>query len=140
MKKLRQAVRAVTSLTAARQWLSEILDKTHLSEEQVGEYTGQNKDIRPVTAATYNILTWRSKKNENYPHLELFDRRNWGLIIYDEVHLLPAPVFQVTAGLQARRRLGLTATLVREDGREDEVFALIGPKKVDVPPSLREID
>jgi DNA excision repair protein ERCC-3 len=121
-----------TNVTATRQWLAEILDKTHLSEDQVGEYTGQTKEIRPVTAATYNILTWRSKKDQNYPHLELFDRRNWGLIVYDEVHLLPAPVFQVTAGLQARRRLGLTATLVREDGREDEVFALIGPKKVDV--------
>ena len=122
-----------TNVTATRQWLAEVLDKTHLTEDQVGEYTGQSKDIRPVTAATYNILTWHSKKDQNYPHLEVFDRRNWGLIVYDEVHLLPAPVFQVTAGLQARRRLGLTATLVREDRREDEVFALIGPKKVDVP-------
>ncbi len=122
-----------TNITATRQWLAEILDKTHLSGEQVGEYSGATKEIRPVTAATYNILTWRSNSDQVFQHLELFDSRDWGLIIYDEVHLLPAPVFQVTAGLQARRRLGLTATLVREDGREDDVFALIGPKKVDVP-------
>jgi DNA excision repair protein ERCC-3 len=122
-----------TSVTATRQWIAELLDKTTLSGEAIGEYNGHTKDIRPVTIATYNILTWRADKTGRFAHLELFDQRDWGLIIYDEVHLLPAPVFQVTAGLQARRRLGLTATLVREDGREDDVFALIGPKKVDMP-------
>jgi len=122
-----------TSVTAARQWIAELLDKTSLTEEQIAEYTGDLKQVRPVTIATYQIMTWRPRKDGDYPHLELFDSRNWGLIVYDEVHLLPAPVFRVTAGLQARRRLGLTATLVREDGREDDVFALIGPKKADVP-------
>jgi DNA excision repair protein ERCC-3 len=122
-----------TSVTAARQWIAELIDKTTVPEEAIGEYSGHRKDIRPVTIATYNILTWRADKAGRFEHLELFDEREWGLIVYDEVHLLPAPVFQVTAGLQARRRLGLTATLVREDGREDEVFALIGPKKVDMP-------
>ncbi len=122
-----------TSVTATRQWMAELLDKTTLPEDTIGEYSSHTKDIRPVTIATYNILTWRAGRDQPFAHLELFDQRDWGLIIYDEVHLLPAPVFQVTAGLQARRRLGLTATLVREDGREDDVFALIGPKKVDVP-------
>jgi DNA excision repair protein ERCC-3 len=122
-----------TSVTATRQWVAELLDKTSLQADQVGQYNGSSKDVRPVTVATYNIMTWRARNDADFPHLQLFDQRNWGLIIYDEVHLLPAPVFQVTAGLQARRRLGLTATLVREDGREDDVFALIGPKKVDVP-------
>ncbi len=122
-----------TNSTSTRQWIDELLDKTSLSTDLIGEYSGQSKAIRPVTVATYNMLTWRSGRQEAFEHLALFDERNWGLIIYDEVHLLPAPVFQVTAGLQARRRLGLTATLVREDGREDDVFALIGPKKVDVP-------
>lgn len=122
-----------TSVTAVRQWIREILDRTTLHEDQVGEYTGQAKDVKPVTVATYQVLTHRESREGAFPHLELFDQRDWGLIVYDEVHLLPAPVFQVTAGLQARRRLGLTATLVREDGREDDVFALIGPKKADVP-------
>jgi DNA excision repair protein ERCC-3 len=122
-----------TNVTATRQWCSEVLDKTTLCEDQIGEYNGSHKDVLPVTVATYNIMTWRKSKNAPFKHLELFDQRDWGLIIYDEVHLLPAPVFQVTAGLQARRRLGLTATLVREDKREEDVFALIGPKKVDVP-------
>ena len=122
-----------TSTTATRQWQAELLDKTTLNEDQIGEYSGTTKEIRPVTIATYNILTWRASKDDEFAHLALFDQRNWGLIIYDEVHLLPAPVFQVTATIQARRRLGLTATLVREDGREDDVFALIGPKKADVP-------
>lgn len=122
-----------TSTTAVRQWIGELLDKTDLNEEQIAEYTGQHKDIRPVTVATYQILTHRESKDSDFTHLGLFDSRDWGLIIYDEVHLLPAPVFQVTATLQARRRLGLTATLVREDHREDDVFALIGPKKADVP-------
>jgi DNA excision repair protein ERCC-3 len=122
-----------TNVTATRQWISEILDKSTLHEDQIGEYNGSRKDVLPVTVATYNIMTWRESRDADFKHLQLFDQRSWGLIIYDEVHLLPAPVFQVTAALQARRRLGLTATLVREDGREDDVFALIGPKKVDVP-------
>ncbi len=122
-----------TSVTAVRQWIREILDRTTLQEDQVGEYTGEAKEVKPVTVATYQVLTHRASREGAFRHLELFDQRDWGLIVYDEVHLLPAPVFQVTAGLQARRRLGLTATLVREDGREDDVFALIGPKKADVP-------
>jgi len=127
-----------TGVTAARQWIAELLDKTRLHEDQIGEYTGSCKQIRPVTVTTYQILTWRANRDSDFPHLALFDERDWGLIVYDEVHLLPAPVFQVTATLQARRRLGLTATLVREDGREDDVFALIGPKKADMPWKLLE--
>lgn len=122
-----------TGVTAARQWIAELLDKTTLQEDQIGEYTGQCKDVRPVTVTSYQMMSWRKKSDGDFYHLALFDQRNWGLIVYDEVHVLPAPVFQVTAGLQARRRLGLTATLVREDGREDDVFALIGPKKADMP-------
>ena len=122
-----------TSITAVKQWHREILDKTDLSEDQIAEYTGETKDIAPVTLATYQILTHRPDKKEEFPHFKIFDQRDWGLIIYDEVHLLPAPVFRVTAQIQARRRLGLTATLVREDGREEDVFSLIGPKKYDVP-------
>jgi DNA excision repair protein ERCC-3 len=122
-----------TGITAVKQWRREILDKTDLTEEQVREYTGETKDIGPVTLATYQILTYRNDRNEEFPHFHLFDQRDWGLIIYDEVHLLPAPVFRVTAQIQARRRMGLTATLVREDGRESDVFSLIGPKKYDVP-------
>jgi len=122
-----------TGVTAARQWVAELLARTTLTEDQIGVYHGGEKDIRQVTVATYQILTHRKRRDAPFTHLDLFDRRDWGLIIYDEVHLLPAPVFQVTAELQARRRLGLTATLVREDGREEDVFALIGPKKADVP-------
>jgi DNA excision repair protein ERCC-3 len=122
-----------TSITAVKQWRREILDKTDLTEDDIAEYTGETKDIGPVTVATYQILTHRADKREEFPHFKLFDQRDWGLIIYDEVHLLPAPVFRVTAQIQARRRLGLTATLVREDGREEDVFSLIGPKKYDVP-------
>jgi DNA excision repair protein ERCC-3 len=153
-----------TSITAVKQWRREILDKSTLAEADVTEYTGETKDIGPVTIATYQIVTYRPGKRkkkgtvddtgevlsaeppveeapaepdsdspENYPHFKLFDQRDWGLIIYDEVHLLPAPVFRVTAQIQARRRLGLTATLIREDGRESDVFSLIGPKKYDVP-------
>jgi DNA excision repair protein ERCC-3 len=122
-----------TGVTAVKQWHREILDKTDLSEDQVCEYTGDVKQIGPVTLATYQILTHRNDKTEEFPHFKLFDQRDWGLIVYDEVHLLPAPVFRVTAHIQARRRLGLTATLVREDGREADVFSLIGPKKYDVP-------
>ena len=122
-----------TSITAVKQWHREILDKTNLPEDQIAEYTGETKDLAPVTLATYQILTYRSDKKEEYPHFQIFDQRDWGLIVYDEVHLLPAPVFRITAQIQARRRLGLTATLVREDGREADVFSLIGPKKYDVP-------
>jgi DNA excision repair protein ERCC-3 len=122
-----------TSITAVKQWYREILDKTDLTKEQLAEYTGETKDIAPVTLATYQILTHRPDKKEEFPHFKIFDRQDWGLIIYDEVHLLPAPVFRVTAQIQARRRLGLTATLIREDGRQEDVFSLIGPKKYDVP-------
>ncbi len=122
-----------TSITAVKQWHRELLDKTTLTEDQIGEYNGETKVIAPVTLATYQILTHRPDKKEEFPHFKLFDQRDWGLIIYDEVHLLPAPVFRITAQIQARRRLGLTATLVREDGREADVFSLIGPKKYDVP-------
>ena len=123
----------VTNVTAARQWKHELMDKTTIPADAIGLYHGDAKEIRPVTIGTYQILTHRNNKQSEFTHFSLFDERDWGLIIYDEVHLLPAPVFQITATLQARRRLGLTATLVREDGREDEVFALIGPKKYDVP-------
>ncbi|MDQ6611054.1 MAG: DEAD/DEAH box helicase [Gemmatimonadota bacterium] len=122
-----------TSVSAVRQWMSELRDKTEIPDAMIGEYTGSLKEVLPVTVATYQILTHRTSADAAFTHLALFDQRDWGLIIYDEVHLLPAPVFQITATLQARRRLGLTATLVREDGREDDVFALIGPKKADVP-------
>ena len=122
-----------TSVSAVRQWITELLDKTGIPENMIGEYGGTTKDVRPITVATYQMLTHRARVGGEFTHLALFDQRNWGLIVYDEVHLLPAPVFQITATLQARRRLGLTATLVREDGREDDVFALIGPKKADVP-------
>lgn len=122
-----------TGITAAEQWRRELLEKTSLQPEQVGLYHGASKDINQVTIATYQILTHRRTKTSQFTHLALFDGRDWGLIVYDEVHLLPAPVFQITASLQARRRLGLTATLVREDGHEEDVFALIGPKKIDVP-------
>ncbi|GMV43517.1 MAG: helicase [Myxococcales bacterium] len=122
-----------TSGTAVRQWIDELLDKTHLTPDQIGEYTGQAKEVRPVTVSTYQILTHRKRKGDDFTHFGLFRQRDFGLIVYDEVHLLPAPVFRVTAEVQARRRLGLTATLVREDGLEGDVFALIGPKKLDIP-------
>ena len=145
-----------TNTVAVRQWMDELLDKTDLPADAIGEYSGDAKEIKPVTVATYQILTYRERRKRdraedfwddfdaetpdeeiltpaNFPHFRLFRERDWGLIIYDEVHLLPAPVFRMTAELQARRRLGLTATLVREDGKEDHVFALIGPKKYDVP-------
>ncbi|MEP7199809.1 MAG: DNA repair helicase XPB, partial [Chloroflexota bacterium] len=122
-----------TSTVAVRQWISELLDKTSLTADEIGEYTGDSKEIRPVTISTYQMMTYRPRKSDEFPHFSLFDQREWGLIIYDEVHLLPAPVFRVTAEIQSRRRLGLTATLVREDGRETDVFSLIGPKKYDVP-------
>jgi DNA excision repair protein ERCC-3 len=121
-----------TNAEAVNQWVREILDKTDLRPDQVGAYTGETKNIRPVTVATYQILTWRASRDANFAHLHLFEDHNWGLLIYDEVHLLPAPVFGATADLQARRRLGLTATLVREDGREGDVFSLVGPRRYDM--------
>src|SRR5256712_1852122 len=134
MERLGQTTVVTTaSLAAVKQWRREILDKTTLHPDDIAEYTGDQKNTGPVTLATYQILTWRESRESEFPHLELFRARSWGLIVYDEVHLLPAPVFRATADLQARRRLGLTATLVREDGREGDVFALIGPKRFDVP-------
>jgi DNA excision repair protein ERCC-3 len=121
----------VTNTVSGRQWKRELLARTSLTEEEIGEYSGEKKEIRPVTIATYQVMTTRRKGE--YRHLELFDSRDWGLIVYDEVHLLPAPIFRLTADLQSRRRLGLTATLVREDGREGDVFSLIGPKRYDAP-------
>ena len=121
----------VTNTIAARQWREELLKRTTLNEDEIGEYSGAKKEIRPVTIATYQVMT--KKKDGVYAHLDLFDTHDWGLIIYDEVHLLPAPIFRFTADIQSRRRLGLTATLVREDGMEGEVFSLIGPKRFDVP-------
>jgi len=121
----------VTNTVSGRQWKSELLKRTSLTEEEIGEYSGERKEIRPVTIATYQVMTTRRKGE--YVHLDLFGARDWGLVVYDEVHLLPAPVFRMTADLQSRRRLGLTATLVREDGREGDVFSLIGPKRYDAP-------
>ncbi|HEX5543789.1 MAG TPA: DNA repair helicase XPB [Micromonospora sp.] len=121
----------VTNTVAGRQWKRELLARTSLTEEEIGEYSGERKEIRPVTIATYQVLTTR--RGGVFTHLDLFGARDWGLVIYDEVHLLPAPIFRFTADLQARRRLGLTATLVREDGREGDVFSLIGPKRYDAP-------
>ncbi|SHH25336.1 DNA excision repair protein ERCC-3 [Jatrophihabitans endophyticus] len=121
----------VTNTVAGRQWRRELLARTSLTEDEIGEYSGERKEIRPVTIATYQVMT--SRRKGEYRHLELFDSRDWGLIIYDEVHLLPAPIFRLTADLQSRRRLGLTATLIREDGREGDVFSLIGPKRYDAP-------
>ena len=124
--------------TAVDQWVRELLDKTTLTEDEVGVYTGEEKRIRPVTVATYQVLTWRRTRDADYEHLHLFRDHNWGMLIYDEVHLLPAPVFGATAELQGCRRLGLTATLVREDGREGDVFSLVGPKRYDLPWQLLE--
>ncbi|HEU4810822.1 MAG TPA: DNA repair helicase XPB [Nocardioides sp.] len=121
----------VTNTVSARQWKDELIRRTSLTEDEIGEYSGAVKEIRPVTIATYQVMTTRRKGV--YSHLELLDARDWGLVIYDEVHLLPAPIFRMTANLQARRRIGLTATLVREDGREGDVFSLIGPKRYDAP-------
>jgi DNA excision repair protein ERCC-3 len=126
----------VTNTVAARQWRDELVRRTSLTEDEIGEYSGAKKEIRPVTVATYQVMTTR--RQGVYTHLELLDAHDWGLIVYDEVHLLPAPIFRMTADLQARRRLGLTATLIREDGREDDVFTLIGPKRYDAP--WREIE
>ncbi|MBN1233380.1 MAG: DEAD/DEAH box helicase [Candidatus Coatesbacteria bacterium] len=127
-----------TNIVALRQWKDEILDKTNIIETDIGEYSGEKKEIKPITLVTYQILTYRGNDQKIYPHFKLFNKENWGLIIYDEVHLLPAPVFRITASIQAKRRLGLTATLVREDGHEDDVFSLIGPKRFDM--SWKELE
>ncbi|MEI6593899.1 MAG: DNA repair helicase XPB, partial [Holophagaceae bacterium] len=129
-----------TNGTAVKQWKQELLDKTTLTEDQVGLYMGDVKEIRPVTIATYQILTYRRSKAGPFEHFKIFEAANWGLVIYDEVHMLPAPIFRAVAELQAKRRLGLTATLVREDGKEEDVFSLIGPKRVDVPWKMLEKD
>lgn len=123
----------VTGVTACRQWREEILDKTDIPPEDIGEYNGLNKEIKPITIATYKILTYRKNKESPFVHFEIFFRKNWGLVIYDEVHLLPAPIIKLTSEIQSMRRLGLTATLIREDGLEKDVFCLIGPKKFDMP-------
>ncbi|MCZ8520223.1 MULTISPECIES: DNA repair helicase XPB [Paenibacillus] len=134
MGKLNCATLILTSnSTSVRQWKREILDKTDVTEDMVGEYTGTQKEVRPITIATYQILTYRKSKDEPFAHMDLFNKRDWGLIVYDEVHLLPAPVFRVTADIQATRRLGLTATLIREDGMEEDVFSLVGPKRYEMP-------
>lgn len=122
-----------SNIAAVHQWKNELLDKTFLTEDDIGEYSGEKKEIKPVTIATYQILTWRKDKTAPFLHFNLFLEKNWGLIIYDEVHLLPAPVFKITAEIQAIRRLGLTATLIREDGLEKNVFSLVGPKRFDIP-------
>jgi len=129
-----------TNVTAVKQWKQELLDKTTLEDGQIGLYTGNSKEIKPVTIATYQILTYRRSKGAPFEHFKLFEAGNWGLVIYDEVHMLPAPIFRAVAELQAKRRLGLTATLVREDGKEEDVFSLIGPKRVDVPWKTLEKD
>lgn len=122
-----------TSTAAVRQWIRELLDRTTLTESEVGEYTGSVKEIKPVTVTTYHMLVHKRRGSQSLQHMSVMDRAAWGLIIYDEVHLLPAPIFQMTAELQSKRRLGLTAPLVREDGKEEDVFSLIGPKRYDVP-------
>jgi DNA excision repair protein ERCC-3 len=120
-------------VAAVHQWIDELADKSNLNIDEIGEYTGDRKEIKPITIGTYQILVWRKDKQSEYKHFQLFKERNWGLIIYDEVHLLPAPVFRVTAELQTVRRVGLTATLVREDGAEGNVFSLVGPKRFEIP-------
>jgi DNA excision repair protein ERCC-3 len=134
MEKLKcETLILTTNITALRQWKNELLDKMTITEDCIGEYSGEIKEIKPVTITTYQILTHRNDKESDFPHLSIFNKKDWGVIIYDEVHMLPAPVFRITAEIQAKRRLGLTATLVREDGLEEDVFSLIGPKKYDMP-------
>ncbi|MDC7219603.1 MAG: DEAD/DEAH box helicase [Spirochaetales bacterium] len=129
----KQTLILTPNVASLHQWRDEILSKTNLTEDQIGEYSGEQKIIKPVTLATYQVLVWRKDKTSPFTHFSLFRENDWGLIIYDEVHLLPAPVFKITAELQARRRLGLTATLIREDGAEGHVFSLVGPKRFDIP-------
>jgi DNA excision repair protein ERCC-3 len=127
-----------TNVAAVHQWIDELADKLNLSPSDIGEYSGMRKEIKPITVCTYQVLTWRPAKEEDFPHMEILKEGGWGLILYDEVHMLPAPVFKITAELQAIHRVGLTATLIREDHREDEVFSLVGPKRCDVPWSQLE--
>ncbi|MCX7023125.1 MAG: DEAD/DEAH box helicase [Spirochaetes bacterium] len=129
----RKTLIVTTNIAAAHQWMDELHDKTAVAHDDIGEYSGERKIVKPITVATYQILTWRQEKGEEFPHFDLFRKQKWGLVIFDEVHLLPAPVFRVVAEIQAVRRLGLTATLVREDGHEEDVFSLVGPKRCDVP-------
>jgi DNA excision repair protein ERCC-3 len=129
----KQTLILTPNVASLHQWRDELLSKTNITEEQIGEYSGERKEIKPVTLATYQVLVWRKDKQSAFAHFSLFRENDWGLIIYDEVHLLPAPVFKITAELQARRRLGLTATLIREDGAEAHVFTLVGPKRFDIP-------
>ncbi len=133
-----QTLILVTNTIALRQWKDELLAKTDITPDIIGEYSGDKKEIKPITIATYNILTYRKNKKEEFLHFDIFNSKNWGLIIYDEVHLLPAPVFRLTSEIQSKRRLGLTATLIREDGLETDVFSLIGPKKFDMPWKILE--
>lgn len=128
----------VTNTVALRQWKEELLDKTDVTPDMIGEFSGDKKEINPITIATYNILTYRKEKKGDFHHFEVFNSNNWGLILYDEVHLLPAPVFRMTSEIQSKRRMGLTATLIREDGMETDVFSLIGPKKFDLPWKMLE--
>ena len=116
-----------------RQWISELRSKTDLSPDLIGEYSGEKKEIKPITVCTYQVLTYRASKDDDFEHMKIVQNGNWGLVIYDEVHMLPAPVFKVTAELQSVYRAGLTATLIREDGREEDVFSLVGPKRFDIP-------
>jgi DNA excision repair protein ERCC-3 len=129
----KQTLILTPNVASLHQWRDELLSKTNITEKQIGEYSGERKEIKPVTLATYQVLVWRKDKQSAFAHFSLFRENDWGLIIYDEVHLLPAPVFKITAELQARRRLGLTATLIREDGAEAHVFTLVGPKRFDIP-------
>ena len=127
-----------TNNISVKQWISELLQKTSITEEYVGQYTGSSKEIKPITVTTYQMLTYRKSATEEMTNLQVFTKRNWGLIVYDEVHTLPAPIFSATTSIQAKRRIGMTATLVREDGKEDDVFALIGPKRYDIPWKILE--
>lgn len=121
------------NVVAVHQWINEIKSKTNLSDDMVGEYSGERKEIRPITVCTYQVLTYRANKDGDFEHMKVIEAGNWGLVIYDEVHMLPAPVFKITAELQSVYRAGLTATLIREDGKEDDVFSLVGPKRFDIP-------
>ncbi|MDG5788317.1 DEAD/DEAH box helicase family protein [Evansella sp. AB-P1] len=124
--------------TSLQQWYEELLEKTTLNKSQVGRYTREKKEVKEVTITTYQMLTYQGNSDSKFPHFSLFHKRSWGLVIYDEVHLLPAPLFRLTSKLQGKRRLGLTATFVREDGKEGDIYSLIGPKRYEVGISLLE--
>ncbi len=129
----RKTLILATNQASVNQWIQEIISKTNLTSRDVGSYTSDSRDLRPVTVSTYQMVSHKKSKDDGFENLDIFDKEDWGLIIYDEVHLLPAPVFGATANLQAMRRLGLTATLVREDGKENDVFTLVGPKRYELP-------